>query len=92
MGHTKKDRNVIIARINRIQGQLAGAVEALENDHDCGQVLQIIASCRGAIHGLMAEVLEEHVRTHVMTEGKKRLTARDQAALDVVSAIRSYMR
>jgi DNA-binding FrmR family transcriptional regulator len=28
-------------------------------------VLQVIASVRGAVNGLMAEVIEDHVRCHV---------------------------
>lgn len=39
---------------------------ALENENECGQVLQQIAAIRGAINGLMAGVLESHLREGLM--------------------------
>jgi DNA-binding FrmR family transcriptional regulator len=61
LGHTTKDKERLLNRVRRIQRQIAGIEKALEADEECSKVLQTIATCRGAINGLMAEVLEGHV-------------------------------
>lgn len=66
MGHTRRDRAKITARIKRITGQLAAVERALDAEKPCGDVLQLIAAARGAMNGLMSEVLEEHLRAHVL--------------------------
>lgn len=60
--HTTKDKEKLLNRVNRIKGQVNAIEKALEGDDDFFRVLQTIAACRGAINGLMAEVLEGHAR------------------------------
>ncbi len=43
----------------------------LEGDGDCVTLLQTIAATRGALNGLMAQILEGHVREHVIDPGRK---------------------
>ena len=62
MAHTTKDKEKLLNRVRRIKGQISAIEKALESDQECSKVLQTIAACRGAINGLMAEVLEGHVR------------------------------
>ncbi len=64
MGHTIRDKTKLLNRVRRIRGQVEAIERALEAEVGCGDVMQRITSCRGAINGLLAEVLEEHVRTH----------------------------
>lgn len=66
MGHVQRDRAKISARIKRITGQLSAVERAIDAERSCGDVLQLIAAARGAMNGLMSEVLEEHLRTHVL--------------------------
>jgi FrmR/RcnR family transcriptional regulator, repressor of frmRAB operon len=65
MAHTTKDKEKLLNRVSRIKGQINAIEKALDGNEDCSKVLQTIAACRGAINGLMAEVLEGHVRFHV---------------------------
>ena len=91
MAHTIKAKKHLLARVRRIQGQ-AGALErALEEETDCSAVLQQIAAIRGAVSGLMAEVLEGHLRDHLASAA----VAPEERARDleqVVSVLRSYLR
>lgn len=64
MGHTIREKTKLLNRVRRIRGQVEGIERALEAEAGCGDVMQRITSCRGAINGLLTEVLEEHVRTH----------------------------
>ena len=63
--------------------------DALEVEADCAAVLQQIAAVKGAVSGLMDEVLEAHLQQHVAAPG---LTdaARAQGAQEVLAAIRRY--
>ena len=65
MGHTVRDKIKLLARVRRIRGQVEALERALEGEKGCTEVLQQIAAIRGAMNGLMTEVIEDHVRTHI---------------------------
>ena len=91
MPHTIKEKSALLARVRRIQGQAAALERALEQESDCSAVLQQIAAIRGAVNGLMAQVLEGHLRDHL--GGEDRTPQERQEDLDqVVSVIRSYLK
>lgn len=91
MSHTALNKKPLLARIRRIKGQTEALERALESDQDCAVVLQQLAAVRGAVNGLMLEVLEGHVREHLgSAEVPEAERARD---LDlVVSVLRSYVK
>src|SRR5438105_2125106 len=66
MAHTVRERQKLINRVRRIRGQINGIEKLLENDSECGVVLQTLAACRGALNARMAEILEDHIRFHVV--------------------------
>lgn len=82
-------RPELIARVRRIAGQLASVERGLSDGADCAAVLQQVAAIKGAVNGLMDEVLEAHLLEHVAAPD---LTpaARAQGAEDVLAAIRRY--
>ncbi|WP_163570943.1 metal/formaldehyde-sensitive transcriptional repressor, partial [Klebsiella pneumoniae] len=67
MPHTVTGQKSLLARVRRIKGQAEALERVLvaDRDVDCGKVLQQIAAIRGAVNGLMTEVLEGHLREHV---------------------------
>ena len=67
MSHTIRDKKKLLARVNRIRGQLNGIERALEGEQGCTEVLRQITSCRGAMNGLLAVVLEDHIDTHLLS-------------------------
>jgi DNA-binding FrmR family transcriptional regulator len=93
MVHTIRKKHELLNRIRRIGGQVAAIERALEAEAECGAVLQLIASVRGAANGLMAEVLEEHIRLHVLGMPEEETEAvRLKAADDVVDVVRTYLK
>src|ERR1700736_2625076 len=78
--HTVEEKPKLILRIKRIKGQIAAIERALEADEDCSDVLQLITAARGAMNGLMAELLEGHIRFHVLDPPRKPASAQAQAA------------
>jgi len=79
----------LIARVRRIAGQLASVERALAEGPDCASVLQQVAAIRGAVNGLMDEILERHLREHVAAP-ELSAEARAQGADEVIAAIRRY--
>jgi len=88
MAHLAKDNRKLVARVRRIGGQVAALERALTPDADCGAVLHQLAAVRGAVNGLMLQVLEGHLREHVAPANR-----RGQAELEPVMAVlHSYLK
>ncbi|AOJ06162.1 metal/formaldehyde-sensitive transcriptional repressor [Burkholderia mayonis] len=66
MSHTIREKQKLLNRVRRIKGQVEAIERALEEECGCNEVLQRITSCRGAMNGLLAVVLEDHIRTHLV--------------------------
>jgi len=95
MGHTIKGQKPLLARVRRIKGQAAAIERALEEGEECMAVLQQIAAIRGAVNGLMAEVLEGHLREHLLQDGTavpEADPARQQEVDQVMRIVRSYLK
>jgi DNA-binding FrmR family transcriptional regulator len=90
MAHVTAHRRKILARIRRIGGQVGALEKLLQGDVECGAVLTQIAAVRGAVHGLMLEVLEDHLSEHVVAEPRRRGRAREMGA--VTSLLRTYLK
>lgn len=65
MPHVSKNRDKIVARVRRIAGQIAAVERSVTADAPCADTLQLVAAVRGAVAGLMDELVEEHLREHV---------------------------
>ncbi len=92
MAHTVHDKDKLLQRIRRIRGQVNAIEQALIEEKDCSSVLMTLAATRGAINSLMSEVLEGHVRFHVLTPDHKPTAAQKTAAEDLVQVIRTYLK
>jgi len=87
MAHVAGDKK-LRDRIRRLKGQVAAIEKTIEGG-DCSKTLQLIAAAKGAMSALMMEVLESHVREH-MIDGPTR--GREAATRELVSAMRTYVR
>ncbi len=91
MSHTIRNKKRLGHRVSRIRGQVEALGRALDADADCGEVLRLIASARGAMDSLMAEVLEGHIRDHVFPGGGTKSGGR-RAAADLINIIHAYLK
>ncbi|MDO5057903.1 MAG: metal/formaldehyde-sensitive transcriptional repressor [Lautropia sp.] len=91
MAHTIKDKKTLLTRVRRIAGQAHALEKALEQDVACASVLQQIAAIRGAVNGLMAHVLEGHIREHLGAADSTPQQRQDDLEV-VITALRSYMK
>ena len=92
MAHTTKERERLLVRARRIRGQVEAIERALESDVECSSVLQLMAACRGALNGLMAEVMEGHVRFHVLSADRRKNSPEAQAAEELIEVVRAYLK
>ena len=79
-------------RIRRIGGQVGAIERALKEESECSEILHAISVCRGALDSLMAEVIEGHIRFHVLDPKRKPTDEQSQAAQDLVDALRTYLK
>jgi DNA-binding FrmR family transcriptional regulator len=91
MPHTVTSKKTLITRVRLIKGQAEELEKALEQETDCSAVLQQIASLRGAVNSLLAEVLEGHLREHVGANDVSPEQRRDDLE-QLVTVLRSYVK
>jgi DNA-binding FrmR family transcriptional regulator len=70
MSHLEKEKQKLVARIKRIRGQVESIDRSLTSGDDCADVLMLLVNVRAGINSLMAEVLEGHIRLHMLTNEK----------------------
>jgi DNA-binding FrmR family transcriptional regulator len=87
MPHTPHEKKRALTRLRRIRGQADALARAIEQGSECGAVLQQLAAMRGAVNGLMAEVLESHLR-----EEFGDLASNDAGIRQAITLVRSYLK
>jgi DNA-binding FrmR family transcriptional regulator len=92
MSHTIKNKDKLILRVRRIRGQIEGVERALTSEQDCSDILRQITAARGAMNGLMAELLEDHVRFHVLDPKRKPTSEQAVAADELVDIVKAYLK
>jgi len=90
--HTARHKQKLLARVRRIRGQVDAIERALEGDDDCDQVMHQIAGARGAMAGLMAEVVEDHVLTHLVDAEQHPDALNQDAAQRLLEVVRTYLK
>tara|TARA_R110000868_G_scaffold132380_4_gene343247 strand:- start:7117 stop:7395 length:279 start_codon:yes stop_codon:yes gene_type:complete len=90
MSHVLEDKKRIISRIRRIKGQLEAVERGLEEERDCFAVLQTLSACRGGLNGLMGELIEGHIKEHVMKNPNIPKSSQDKSALELIKLMKTY--
>ena len=90
MSHITDDKKTLV-RVRKIKGQAMALENALVSDIDCVKILQQIAAIKGAVNGLMKEVLEGHLRAHLAVEGLSDIERKDEVE-EVIMILKSYLK
>lgn len=59
---TDQDKERLVSRLRRIEGQVRGLCGMVEQDRDCIEVLQQITSVSGALRGVWTQIVGDHLR------------------------------
>lgn len=92
MSHTDKHKTKLLARVRRMKGQLAALETALDEGIDHAGLLNLVASVRGAMNGLTAELIELHIREHVADPDTDPDPRRAEGADELIDIIRMYLK
>ncbi|KQT16247.1 MAG: metal/formaldehyde-sensitive transcriptional repressor [Bradyrhizobium sp.] len=92
MSHTITHKSKLLARVRRIKGQLDAVERALEAELGCADVLMLVASVRGAVGGLTTELLEDHIRHHVVDPAHEKDPEKAKGAADLIEVVRTYLK
>lgn len=92
MSHTIRDKSKLLNRIRRIRGQVSAIEQALVDERDASEVMQTIAACRGAMNGLMAEVIDGHIRFHVLNPDVRPTSPEARAAQELIDVVKAYLK
>jgi DNA-binding FrmR family transcriptional regulator len=92
MSHTIKEKAKLLARVRRIKGQMEAIERALEAELGCADVLMLVASVRGAVNGLTVELMEDHIRNHVIDPAHEPDPERAKGAAELIEVVRTYLK
>jgi DNA-binding FrmR family transcriptional regulator len=92
MAHTIRDKQKLLNRVSRLKGQLEAVEKALDEEADCTHILHILSATRGAMDGLMAEVIEGHILLHIVDPNSRPTSEQSRAARELIDVIKSYLR
>ncbi len=90
MMHLFEDKKRIQARLRKIKGQLESVEKALDQNKECYDVLLTISAARGALNGLMSELVESHIKEHIMLDAHKPKTSQDKSALELIKLLKTF--
>jgi DNA-binding FrmR family transcriptional regulator len=91
MTHEAREKQKLIARVRRIRGQVDAIERSLTGGENCADVLMLLANVRGGINSLMAEVMEDHIRLHMLSPEKGSMDSTELAE-DLIDLVRAYLK
>jgi DNA-binding FrmR family transcriptional regulator len=92
MTHTVREKDKLLARVRRIRGQVEAIERALASEAGCEKIMHLLASTRAAMSGLMAEVIEDHVRSHLVDPDMHPGALDAEATEQLLAVVRTYLK
>ncbi len=90
MTHHDREKVKLLHIVKNMRGELDAVERALTADEDCVGQLMLLAAVRGGINGLMGEVLETHIRFHLVDGAKEQIAP--ELAEDLIDLVRAYLK
>src|SRR5581483_6978319 len=89
--HAIQEKQKLLNRIRRLRGQIDGIERALESEVECTEMMRQLTAVRGALNGIMAEVVEDHIQLHMVDPHRKPTRAETDAADQLIEVLKSYI-
>ena len=87
-----REKQKLLYRVKRLRGQFAAVERALTAGDECADILMLLAAIRGGVNGLMAEILEDHIRLHMMDPNSKEVESPEELGEDLIGLVRAYLK
>lgn len=91
MSHITNEKQKLLNRLKRLKGQIEAIERAVEEDRECARVLQQATACRGALDGFIGEIIEDHIREHMLDPNAPLGDPRTQAAEELIAIVHAYI-
>lgn len=91
MAHTIREKEKLLNRVRRVRGQVEALERAIAEEKGCADVLHLVVAARGAMNSLMAEIIEDHIRMHVVDPAHER-GPRGRGAEELIDIVKAYLR
>ena len=85
-----REKLKLFQRVRRLRGQLDAVERLVNTDEDCGGQLMLLAAVRGGVNGLMGEIMETHIRFHLVDGAKEQIAP--ELAEDLIDLVRAYLK
>jgi DNA-binding FrmR family transcriptional regulator len=92
MGHVANEKAKLLNRLKRLRGQIEAIERAVNAENECADVLQQATACRGALDGFIAEVIEDHIREHMVDPKAGRDAPQALAAEELIEIVHQYLK
>jgi DNA-binding FrmR family transcriptional regulator len=92
MSHVATEKAKLLNRLKRMRGQIEAMERAVDADDECATVLQQATACRGALDGFIAEVIEDHIREHMVDPKVGRDSPQALAAEELIEVVHQYLK
>ncbi len=90
--HVAREKEKLLLRLRRLRGQVEAIERAVNADEECADVLRLATSCRGALDGFIAEVIEDHIREHMIDPKAARDDPRMLATEGLIEIVHQYLK
>jgi DNA-binding FrmR family transcriptional regulator len=90
--HTVEAKQKLLHRVRRLRGQIEALERALDADAGCTEIMRLLTAARGAINGIMAEVVEDHILMHMVDPDRKPSRSEQDAAEELLDVLRTYIK
>jgi DNA-binding FrmR family transcriptional regulator len=91
MSHVEREKTKLLNRLKRMRGQIEAIERAVAEDRECARVLQQATACRGALDGFIAEVIEDHIREHLVDPKAPANSPQRSAADELIEIVHAYL-
>jgi DNA-binding FrmR family transcriptional regulator len=85
-----REKLKLLQRVRRLRGQLDAVERLVSTDEDCGGQLMLLAAVRGGVNSLMGEIMETHIRFHLVDGAKEQIAP--ELAEDLIDLVRAYLK
>ena len=86
-----KEKQKLLSRVRRLAGQITAVERSVTEGNECADILMLLATIRGGVNSLMAEILEDHIRLHV-THPDRGTQSREELTEDLIDLVRAYLK
>jgi len=86
-----KEKQELLSRIKRLAGQVTAVERSVTEGDECADILMLLATIRGGVNSLMAEILEDHIRLH-LAHPSRRTESPEELTEDLIGLVRAYLK